>query len=121
MSQESPQWTDQVRDVDVAGRDLVKHRREEEEILTADQRDLCGAAQEPLEMKRRIDATKAAAEHHDTSSCHVEVASARWMFASAKRFSSFAFRIAARNLPTEFVIERVDHEASVSTLARIRD
>src|SRR5687768_15834321 len=121
MAHESPQRTDQMRDVDVAGRDFVKHWREEEEILTADKRDLCGAAQEAFEMKRRINATKAAAEHHDASSCHVEVASARWMFAPAKRFSSFASRIAARNLLAESVIEQVDHEASFSTLARIRD
>ena len=40
MSQQRSQRTDEVRDVDIAGGDLVKHRREEKEVLTADERDL---------------------------------------------------------------------------------
>src|SRR3546814_16360471 len=37
--QQRPQRADDVRDVDIAGRDLVEHRCEEKEVVATDQRD----------------------------------------------------------------------------------
>ena len=60
---------DDVRDVEVARRDLVEHRREEEEVVPVDDRDVdVREAEEPLvELQGRVDAAEAAADDHDLS------------------------------------------------------
>ncbi|MFN8643862.1 MAG: hypothetical protein U0802_20205 [Candidatus Binatia bacterium] len=58
---------DDVGEIEVGGRHLVQHRREEEEVVLVDQRDLDGrvAAEEPFELHHRVDPAEPAAEDHD--------------------------------------------------------
>ena len=61
-----------MRDVDVAGGHLVQHRREEEEVVTADERDLHAgtSAELPFQFQGGVQAAEAAAKNDDVPGLH---------------------------------------------------
>ena len=65
--QQRPQRADDVRDVEVAGGDLVQHRREQEEVVARDERDFDArvAGEHLFEVARSVHAAESTAEHHD--------------------------------------------------------
>jgi hypothetical protein len=60
--------THDVRDVEIARRDLVQHRREQEEVVTIDERNFNGSVtrQQLLEAKGGIQAAEAGTQNGDT-------------------------------------------------------
>src|SRR5262249_4159147 len=79
--EERPDRADDVRDVEVAGGDLVEHGCEEEEVLAIDEGDLEGGAagERLLEAQGRVDAPEATPEDHDSRArLGVHVASITW-------------------------------------------
>jgi hypothetical protein len=68
-TQERAQRTHNMRDVQIARCHFVQHRREKEEVLLTDQRDLYGQplAGKSLQMTSGIDAAKTATQNHDSN------------------------------------------------------
>ena len=67
--QELADRVDDGRDVEIAGRDLVQHRREQEKVVAVYERDLDGGiiAKPLLEFQCGVDPAEAAAEDEDFS------------------------------------------------------
>jgi hypothetical protein len=71
MSQHLTDRVDDVGQIKVARRDLVKHRREQEEIVLTDQRDFKIKIPTLFKLQRGVQAAKATAEDDDTILFHV--------------------------------------------------
>src|SRR5919108_1858940 len=69
VAEQLPDRVDDVCQIEVARRDLVKHRGEEEEVVAIDERDSHArvAADEPVELSRGCDTGESATEDDNTS------------------------------------------------------